>query len=63
MESKTQLIVGSALVLGGLLMATNGVIAGPHAFAGGQRAVLWLVGTGIVVIVVGVWELVRANAH
>ena len=62
MRSKRRMILGAILVFGGVLMATNGVIAGPHAFAGGQRAVLWLVGTGMVAIVVGVWELVRANA-
>jgi hypothetical protein len=57
------MIVGSILVIGGLLMVANGTIAGPHAFAGGQRTVLWLVSTRVVVFIVGVWELVRANAR
>jgi hypothetical protein len=60
MKSKTGLIVGSVLVIGGLLMVANGIIAGPHAFAGGRRAVLSWVGTGSAALVVGAWELVRA---
>jgi|OpeIllAssembly_1097287.scaffolds.fasta_scaffold1383623_2 hypothetical protein len=63
MESKTRLIVGSVLVIGGLLMAANGIIAGPHAFAEGHRGVLSLVGMGVVAIAALVWEVVRAKAR
>lgn len=62
MGSKTRMIVGSMLAVGGMLMVANGIIAGPHAFGGGQRAVLWLVSAGVVALAAGVWELVHTNA-
>ena len=62
MWSRTR-IVGAILVLGGLLMVANGLIAGPHAFGGGQLAVLGLVSAGVIALAVGAWELVRTKAR
>lgn len=50
------------LAVGGLLMVSNALIAGRHAFSGGGVAVTAMVAAGFACLSAGVWQLYRSSA-
>jgi hypothetical protein len=54
-------LVGSVEIMLGILMAANGIIAGPNAFISGMRGVIYLVLGGSICIAAGAWTLLAAG--
>jgi hypothetical protein len=56
-----QRLMGSAAIIFGVVVATNALVAGPHAFMSGVSAVVSMVIAGIACIGAGIWEILRSK--